>query len=206
MDRHSSSLLTYYIDRWKEETAKTMQANTDRFQAERTLAAARAKAQSDVTRHQNDVKRNAVEYVAKLTQALASHGLTVSGRKRLETELKGVNDVIASFQPLTAQARSDQPGQPARSGEPAAPARPVGTGLTRQARVAAGEVKVQGPHLESRNGQPHNYIVRLTVPGQKPVSTTFSFSKYGGQTAALQAAEEKARDLRTEQESVKTRS
>ena len=183
-----------------------MQANTDRIKAERALAAARAKAKSDVTRQQQFVKRQAVEYVAELTQALASHGLTVSGRKRLETELKGVNDVIASFQPLSARARSDQPGQPARSGEPAAPARPVRTGLTRQARVAAGEVKVHGPHLETRSGHPHNYIVRLTVPGQKPVSTTFSFSKYGSQTAALQAAEEKARDLRTEQESVKTRS
>ena len=173
-----------------------MQANTDRVKAQRALDVARAKAKSDVTRQQQFVKRQAVEYAAKLRQELANDELTAHARRTLASELDGANAVIASFQPLPTQARSGQPGQPARSGQPAAPARPVGTGLTRQARVAEGEVKVQGPHLENRNGKPHDYIVRLFVRGQKPVSTTFNFSKHGGQNGALQAAEAKVRDLR----------
>ena len=179
------------------ETAQTAQTNTERERAERALAAARAKAKSEVMKKQQFVKRTAVEYVGKLMMELAREDLTAYTRGRLNSELEEAKSVIAMFQPRTTQARSGQPGQPARSGQPVAPrARPVGTGPTRQASVTESAVKVRGPTLESRNGKPHNFIVRLNVPGVKPVSTSFSFSRYGGESGARRAAEDEVRELK----------
>ena len=150
-------------------------------------------------RKQQAVERMAVEYVGKLTRELERGDLTASTRKRLRAEMDSVKawNRIAMVEPRTAQARSGKPGQPARSGQPVAPrARPVGTGPTRQASITESAVKVRGPTLESRNGKPHNFIVRLNVPGMKSVSSSFSFSRYGGESGARRAAEDKVRELK----------